>query len=64
MKQDTQKLGTLLVRMKSLPISFEGTKPEDWAQMQATALQEIYGWDGTAFDAKWREFVLETYPKK
>jgi hypothetical protein len=64
MKQDTQKLGTLLVRMKSLPISFEGTKPEDWAQMQATALQEIYGWDGAAFDAKWREFVLETYPKK
>ena len=64
LKHDKQKLGTLLVRMKSLPISFEGTKPEDWAQMQAAALQEIFGWDGATFDAKWREFVLETYPKK
>lgn len=64
LEHDKQKLGTLLVRMKSLPISFEGTKPEDWAQMQATALQEIFGWDGATFDAKWREFVLDTYPKK
>lgn len=64
LEHDKDKLGALLVRMKSLPISFEGTKPEDWAQMQATALQEIFGWDGATFDAKWREFVLETYPKK
>lgn len=64
LEQDKDKLGALLVRMKSLPISFEGTKPEDWAQMQATAVQEIFGWDGATFDEKWREFVLETYPRK
>ncbi len=63
-KHDKDKLGALLLKMKSLPISYEGVKPEDWAAMQTTAVQEIFGWDAETFDAKWREFVLETYPKK
>lgn len=63
-KHDKDKLGALLLRLKSLPISHDGVKPEDWATMQKTAVQEVFGWDAETFDAKWREFVLETYPKK
>lgn len=64
LEHDTDKLGALLLRLKSLPISYDGVKPEDWATMQKTAVQEVFGWDAETFDAKWREFVLETYPKK
>jgi hypothetical protein len=63
-KQDKDKLGALLLRLKSLPISYEGVKPEDWATMQQKAVEETFGWDAATFDAKWRDFVLATYPKK
>jgi ABC-type nitrate/sulfonate/bicarbonate transport system permease component len=51
--------------LKSVPA--DGTYEGQAAQIRALSmqlLQELYGLDAASFDAKWREWVLKTYPKK
>lgn len=58
------KVGALMWKLKSLPSSDGAVPAAELAQAQRTALQELFGFDAAAFDAKWRDWVLATYPKK
>ena len=65
MQQDPAKFGLLLRKLKSVPA--DGTYEGQSAQIRSLSmqlLQELYGLDAASFDAKWREWVLKTYPKK
>lgn len=65
MQTDAAKLGLLVRKLKAVPP--DGTYEAQGAQIRSLAvqlLQELYGLDAAAFDAKWREWVLKTYPKK
>lgn len=61
MHLDPKKVGEMLVRLKNLPLP---PKPEQVVQAQQKALIELFELEPDQFDAKWREWVLKTYPKK
>ena len=44
--------------------AYKGGIAGDLQAACAQQLQELFGLDGAAFDARWREWVLQTYPKK
>jgi hypothetical protein len=65
MSVDHAKVGRMLVGLKSLPMATDGTVAPGAVQAQeARLLAELFGLDGAAFDQRWRDFVLKTYPKK
>jgi hypothetical protein len=65
-KQDEVAFGKLVKGLKTLSLpATGGTLP--FAQVHARQLellQELYGLDPESFDARWKEHVLKTYPKK
>jgi hypothetical protein len=64
MQQDKAKLGAFLWKLKSLPPATGPMPQEQLVAAQTAALQETFGLDSATFDAKWRDWVLATYPKK
>ena len=65
MQQDKQKVGLMLRQLKAVPPdnTFEGQAPV-LRTLAKKLVVELFELDGPAFDAKWREWVLKTYPKK
>lgn len=65
-KQDEVAFGRLLKGLKSLELPAAGGAPnfEQVHARQLELLKELYGLDPESFDAKWKEHVLRTYPKK
>lgn len=65
MHVDRQKVGAMLVQLKSVPITndFDG----QGAQLRAMAqrlLFDLFELDAETFDKNWRDWVLKTYPKR
>ena len=65
MTLDAEKVGLMLQKLKSLPPPADG----GWSFAAGNALAvkllaELFEFDADTFDAKWREWVLKTYPKK
>ena len=65
-KQDSKAFGLFLRELKSLDLPSDGTKvpPERIQARQAELLVRHFGLDAETFDAKWKDYVLKTYPKK
>jgi hypothetical protein len=64
MAQGEDKVGTFLQRLKHLPEQGADGPFEEVQQEQTVALGELFGLDARTFDARWRQWVLKTYPKK
>jgi hypothetical protein len=65
MSVDHAKVGRMLVGLKGLPLATDGMVAPGAVQAQETRLlADLFGLDGAAFDQRWRDFVLKTYPKK
>jgi hypothetical protein len=63
---DKEKVGRMIRELKAQPVP-RTWGPEQSAQIrEATGrlLMELFGLDAAAFDQKWRDWVLKTYPKK
>jgi hypothetical protein len=65
LQQEPEKFSAFLKRMKGkIPAAGQiPTKAEVLAR-QTDSLQQIYGWDGKAFDQAWSKWVVEKYPEK
>lgn len=65
-KQDSKAFGIFVRELKSLELPTDGTKvpPERIQARQAELLVRYFGLDPESFDAKWKDYVLKTYPKK
>lgn len=65
MSLDPEKVGLMVQKLKSLPPPDDGGWSFDRQNALATKLlAELFQLDPATFDAKWREWVLKTYPKK
>jgi hypothetical protein len=65
-KQDDKAFGQFVRDLKSLDLPSDGSKvaPERIQARQAELLVRYFGLDAESFDAKWKDYVLKTYPKK
>ncbi|HEX6810989.1 MAG TPA: hypothetical protein VF384_05130 [Planctomycetota bacterium] len=66
MNLDPEKVGLLVRELKSLPPS-TASYTEQGAQVRTMAQKlmfDLFEMDAATFDAKWRDWVLKTYPKK
>ena len=67
MSVDPEKVGLMIRELKKMPPSLDGKGIEQAAQARTLAKKlvfELFGLDAAAFDEKWRDWVLKTYPKK
>lgn len=65
MHLDPEKVGVMLSRMKSVqPINDWEAQGAQIRVMAQKLLAELYEMDAATFDARWRDWVLKTYPKK
>lgn len=66
MNLDREKLGHMVRELKSLPLSTAsyGEQAAKVRTMAQKLLFDLYEMDAAAFDTRWREWVLKTYPKK
>lgn len=65
MQLDAEKLGLLVTKLKSMAYApGEGLGAAPLRAQTERLLAELYELDGPTFDAKWREWVLKTYPKR
>lgn len=61
-----QRVGELVTKLKQIPQPADGSvvPPEQVAARSQQLVQELWSMDPVAFDKRWREWVLKTYPKK
>jgi hypothetical protein len=65
MQLDRAKVGQLITRLKQMPPVLETQVPPEKVGIAAQKLLfELFELDAPAFDERWREWVLKTYPKK
>ncbi len=59
------RFGVWVKQLKSLPpVQGFGVPPEQLANLQKKLLVELYEMDERQFDARWKAYVLKTYPRK
>lgn len=65
LQQEPEKFSAFLKRMKGkIPAAGQIPTKDEVLARQADSLQQVYGWDGKAFDQAWSKWVVEKYPEK
>lgn len=66
MQQDVAKVGQMVRELKGLPAAYDHgeRRAVEVADLAQKLLRELFGLDADAFDEKWREWVLRTYPRR
>ncbi|MGE3173020.1 MAG: hypothetical protein AB7O97_10385 [Planctomycetota bacterium] len=64
MQQGHDKVGALLRRLKGLTAPSGGMPQDVLIGTQTEVLEEVFDMDPETFDARWREWVEDTYPRK
>jgi hypothetical protein len=64
MHASPEKVGLMLRHLKGLAVPPGGLPAGEVDRLAAKLLEELFLLDGPKFDAQWRAWVLDTYPKK